>query len=197
MQGYFSVGLGSHKAYREHRQTIEQLTRAINRLRTVQMRYYTASRDVTSSREVDPYHLRYAQGGLYLIAYCHWRKDVLLFAVNRIQALTITKHPYQLPLDFDIDEYVRDALMIMRGKPIEVELYFDRPTAAWVKDRQWHPSQRATLGKDGGLTLTLQVAETRELTGWVLSFGSEVGVLKPASLRESVRDEARKIAQGE
>jgi predicted DNA-binding transcriptional regulator YafY len=35
------------------------------------MRYYSASRDHTSRREVDPYHLWFAAGGLYLIANCH------------------------------------------------------------------------------------------------------------------------------
>ena len=57
MQGYFSVGLGPHKTYREHRKTIEQITRSIEQTRTVQMRYYAASHDTTSRREVDPYRL--------------------------------------------------------------------------------------------------------------------------------------------
>jgi predicted DNA-binding transcriptional regulator YafY len=64
MRGYFSVGLGPHKTYRQHQQTIEELTRAIAQTRTVQMRYYTASRDATNRREVDPYRLRYIDGAL-------------------------------------------------------------------------------------------------------------------------------------
>src|SRR5262245_11576138 len=76
MQGCFSVGLGPHNTYRQHQYTIEQLTRAIAQTRTVQMRYYSASRDTTSRREIDPYRLWYADGALYLIAYCHRRRDV-------------------------------------------------------------------------------------------------------------------------
>lgn len=72
----FSVGLGPHKRYREHRLTIDLLTKAITRARTVQMRYFSASRNAASRREIDPYRLRYVAGGLYLIAYCHWRKGV-------------------------------------------------------------------------------------------------------------------------
>jgi predicted DNA-binding transcriptional regulator YafY len=45
MQSYFSVGLGPHKSYRQHQHTIDQLTRAITQTRTVQIRYYAASRD--------------------------------------------------------------------------------------------------------------------------------------------------------
>lgn len=193
MQGYFAVGLGPHNVYRQHRRTIDQLTRAIAQNRTVQMRYYSASRDKTDRRDVDPYRLWYMAGALYLIAYCHTRRDVRMFAVDRIRSLAITNHPCQLPLGFDIEAYVRDALVVMRGTPIEVALLFDRPTAAWARDRQWHPSQQLHDHKDGRLTMTLRVADSRELVGWILNFGSGVRVLQPASLREKVREEARKI----
>ena len=190
---WFSVGLGPHKNYRHHRETIDILSRAIAHRRTVQMRYFSAGRNVTTRREVDPYRLRYVDGGLYLIAYCHWRKDVRMFAVERIKSLTPTDHPYQMPLHFDADAYVEDALVIMRGKRITVELKFDKRTAAWVKDRVWHPSQQMTPLKDGQLLMTLQVADSRELLGWILSFGSGVQVLKPEHLREAVRQEAKRL----
>ncbi|NOT56089.1 MAG: WYL domain-containing protein [Deltaproteobacteria bacterium] len=193
MQGYLSVGLGPHNLYRQHRQTIDQLTRAITQHRTVQMRYYSASRDKTNRRDVDPYHLWYMAGALYLIAYCHLRRDVRMFTIDRIRSLTITNQPCQIPLTFDLDSYLRDALVVMRGTPLAVTLRFDRATAAWVKDRQWHPSQRVVVHKDGSLTMTLQVADTRELVGWILNFGSGVRVLQPDALREKVREEARKI----
>ena len=190
---WFSVGLGPHKNYRNHRDTIDLLSQAIAHRHTVQMRYFSAGRNVTTRREVDPYRLRYVDGGLYLIAYCHWRKDVRMFAVERIKSLTPTDHPYQMPLHFDIDAYVEDALVVMRGERITVELRFDKATAAWVKDRIWHPSQQLTALKGGQLVMTLQVADSRELLGWILSFGSGVQVLKPERLQKAVRDEAKKL----
>lgn len=196
MQDLFSVRLGPHKAYRQHRETIDRLTRAIAETRTVQMRYYSASRNATTRREVDPYRLWYAAGALYLIAYCHRRRDVRMFAVDRIRSLTITDHPCQMPLGFDVEAYVRDALVVMRGEPIAVELLFDQATAAWAKDRLWHPSQRLTPLRGGRLRMTLQVADTRELVGWVLSFGRGVRVISPPALRDNVQEEARKILRG-
>lgn len=194
MHSSFSVGLGPHKTYRQHRDTIDQLTHAIAQTRTVQMRYYSASRDTTSRREVDPYRLWYTDGALYLIGHCHLRRDVRMFAVDRVRSLTITNHPCQMPLGFDLEAYVQDVLVVMRGKPVEVELLFDRSTTAWAQDRQWHPSQLVSL-KDGRLKMTLRVADTRELVGWVLHFGSGVQVIQPKSLREKVREETRKIFQ--
>jgi predicted DNA-binding transcriptional regulator YafY len=195
LQGWFSAAMGPHKHYREHKEKIDQLARAITRHHTVEMRYYTASRDKTTRRKVDPYHLWFAAGALYLIAYCHLRRHVRMFAVDRIRSLVVTNHPCQLPLGFDVEAYVRDALSVMRGRQIEVELRFDRKTSAWAKDRIWHPSQKATMGKDGCLTLLLRVADTPELIGWILSFGAGVRVVRPEPLRRQVLATAAEIAR--
>ncbi|NWG12794.1 MAG: WYL domain-containing protein [Acidobacteria bacterium] len=195
LRDWFAVGLGPHKRYAEHRETLEQLARAIARSRTVEMRYYTAHRNSTTRRKVDPYRLWYAGGALYLIGYCHMRRDVRMFAVDRIRSLTITNHPCQLPLGFDLDAYVRDALVVMLGEQAEVELRFDRKTTAWARDRIWHPSQQAVVGKDGCLTLRLRVADTPELTGWILSFGPGVRVVGPESIRRKVLSAAAAILE--
>ena len=196
MRDLLSVRVGPYKTYRAHRQTIDSLGRAIAEHRTIQMRYFTATRGTTSRREVDPYHLWYAAGGLYLIAYDHRREAVRTFAVERIRALSVTDHAYQLPLGFSIEDYVRDALVVMRGRQTKVELILDRPTAAWARDRIWHESQELMVLPGGRLRLRLQVADTRELVGWVLSFGSGAQVIRPPLLREKVGAEARRIAQG-
>jgi predicted DNA-binding transcriptional regulator YafY len=198
LDGTFSVGLGPHKRYRQHRDIIDRLTKSIADKITIQVRYDSASRGRITRREVDPYRLWYATGGLYLIGYCHLRREPRMFAVERIKSVTPTDHPYQIPLHFDLDAFVQDALTVMRGPRIQVELEFDRATAAWVKDRVWHDTQASKRVKSGGLRMTLSVADTRELVGWVLSFGSGVKVLRPESLAAKVAEEARRVvAQSE
>ena len=117
-----------------------------------------------------------------------------MFAVERIRSISLTEHPYQMPLGFNIDEYVQDALGIMRsGRRIEVELLFSKPAASWVGDKTWHPSQEAKLLKNGSLRMILKVADNDELVCWILSFGSQVRVNKPDVLKQKVREEAKKI----
>ena len=76
-----------------------------------------------------------------------------------------------------------------------VELEFDKPTAAWVKDRVWHPSQQLKRLPRGRMQMILSVADSREVVGWVLSFGSGVKVVQPDSLRMAIAEEARRILQ--
>jgi len=193
LDNLFSIGLGPHKNYQQYTKTVNLITQAVDKNRTGQIRYFSASRNSTSRREVDPYRLWYAAGGLYLIAYCNLRRDVRMFAVERIRSITLTDHPYQMPLGFDVEEYVRDALMVMRGRRIDVELLFSKSAAAWVKDKLWHTSQEMLLMKDGRLRVELKVADTDELTGWILGFGSQIRVIRPEMLRQKVKEEAKKI----
>jgi predicted DNA-binding transcriptional regulator YafY len=75
-----------------------------------------------------------------------------------------------------------------------VELLFSKKVAAWIKDKLWHSSQETFPMKDGRLRIALKVADTEELVGWILSFGSQVRVVRPESLLMRVKDEAKKIA---
>jgi predicted DNA-binding transcriptional regulator YafY len=84
--------------------------------------------------------------------------------------------------------------MIMRGRRIEVELLFSKKVAAWVKDKLWHASQETFVMKDGRLRMGLKVADTDELVGSILSFASQVNVIRPENLNAKVRDEARRIS---
>lgn len=195
MRAWLSVRLGPYKPYRKHRHTIDRLSRATAERRTVQLRYFTASRQATTRREVDPYHLHYVGGALYLYGYDHLRRAVRTFAVERIRSLSVTDHAYQLPLGFDIEDYLGDALVVMQGRPVGIELVFDKPTAAWVRDRLWHPSQRMEPAGAGRLRMTLRVADTRELLGWILSFGRGVRVVRPTALRDRVRAEGLAVSR--
>ncbi|MBS0183464.1 MAG: transcriptional regulator [Nitrospira sp.] len=194
LEGTFSIGLGPHKRYKHHREIVERVAQAIADKRRIQMRYDSAARGRVTRREVDPYRLWYATGGLYLIGYCHLRKEPRMFAVERIKSVTPTESPYQIPLHFDFEAFVEDSLTVMRGPRITVELEFDKATAVWAKDRVWHPSQQLTMMKDGTMRLTLIVADSRELVGWILSFGRGVRVEKPDHVRAAVIEEAHRIS---
>ena len=40
----------------------------------------------------------------------------------------LTDHPYRMPLNFDLEAYVRDALVSCAGGAARVELLFDKAT---------------------------------------------------------------------
>jgi predicted DNA-binding transcriptional regulator YafY len=69
---------------------------------------------------------------------------------------------------------------------VEVAIRFAPRQARWIRERRWHPSARVQDAIDGGCVLRMRVAGLGEVKRWVLQFGAEAEVLKPASLRREV-----------
>ncbi|MBH0189930.1 MAG: WYL domain-containing protein [Nitrospira sp.] len=117
-----------------------------------------------------------------------------LVILNKCEASRhgFTLFPYQITLHFDYDAFVEDSLAVMRGPRISLELEFDKATAAWVKDHIWHPSQQCKQLPRGRMRMTHAVADSCELIGWILSFGSRVRVIRQDSLQITVKQEAAK-----
>jgi hypothetical protein len=56
----------------------------------------------------------------------------------------------------------------------------------FVREREWHPSQRLRDRRDGGVSMELNVCRDAALRSWILSFGPTARVLAPASLVEEI-----------
>ena len=176
----------------EHLPAIQQ---AIVDRRRLRVRYYSMSRDDETVRDLDPYHVTYHAGGLYLVAHCHLRKAPRIFAVERIRHLELLRARFEIPSGFDAHEYLQGALGILRGDIVTVRVAFVPAVARYIKERLWHPTQRFRDLGDGRLEMTLRVADTLEVRRWLLGYGVQAEVLEPATLREAIRAEAVAVAQ--
>ncbi len=179
------LGAGEH---------LEEIHRALAARRTLRLRYYSLSRDAETDRRVDPYHVTLFSGGLYLVGYCHLRREVRIFAVERIRAVSALEETFAMPADFDAQAYLRGAWGIVRGDLITVRAVFARAVAPHIRGRLWHASQELRELPGGRLEMRLTVADTLEVRRWLLGFGAGVEVLAPAALREAIRREAEAVA---
>jgi predicted DNA-binding transcriptional regulator YafY len=170
-----------------------RVARAVREGRRLELVYWTASRDAVGRRVVDPYHLASIAGDWYLVAYCHLREEVRMFAPGRIRSARETGERFERPAGFRIEDYLDGSFRAVRGdgRPRRVRLLFAASAARYVGERQWHPSQRLRFRKDGRLELTLRLGDLEEVTRWVLGYGAACEVLEPPELRERVRAELR------
>jgi predicted DNA-binding transcriptional regulator YafY len=173
-----------------------RVARAVKEGRQLELVYWSASRDEVCRRVVDPYHLAGVGGEWYLVAYCHLREEVRMFAPGRIRSVRETGRRFERPADFRIDAYLDSSFRAMRseGEPQRVRLLFSPEAARYVREKVWHPSQRRRERKDGALELSLKVSHLLEVKQWVLSYGGACEVLEPEELREQVREELRRAS---
>src|SRR5579875_551265 len=175
-----------------------KVARAVQQSRQLELVYWSASHNETCRRVVDPYHLTSVSGDWYLIAYCHLREEVRMFVPARIQSVRETGKYFERPADFRIEEYLDGSFRALRGdgRPRRVRLRFNAVAARWVREKQWHPSQRLRSCKDGSLEVCFRLTHLDEVKRWVLSYGSACEVLEPAELRQQVVEELQRTLAG-
>ncbi|TAF32243.1 MAG: YafY family transcriptional regulator [Oscillatoriales cyanobacterium] len=169
-----------------------QLLEACRTSHQVRMCYFTASRNATSERVLDPYLLHIYRGtNPYVIGFCQQRQAIRWFRVDRIQSLEILKTKFMRDRTFNAQEHLDRIFQaeVGEGKPVEVVIWFDRPTAPYIWERRWHSTQEIEQHPDGAVTLRMTVGGLNEIKRWVLGYGKGARVKSPPELVQLVRDE--------
>jgi predicted DNA-binding transcriptional regulator YafY len=170
---------------------LRRIRRAIIERRTLQFLYHTRfSADGTSRhnrREADPYGLLNYAGAWYLVAYCHLRKALRNFRLERINELEILETSFSRPAGFQLENPQPDH---QRG--LIIRALFDPEIADWVREaRTFFVEEMQETS--GGLLVSLRVRSENEVVNWLLSWGGKVKVLEPPSLQKRLIQEAEKI----
>lgn len=169
------------------------IEKCISEKKSIEVDYYTLSRDETKRRVLDPYHLIYKNGAWYLIAYCHWRKDVKIFRVDRIKSVNETGASFIIKKNFSLKDYLRNSWQITRGEEVNVVVRFFPPASRMVREMEWLPTQKIMEEEDGAIIFSARVSGLIEIKRWILGYGSQAEVLEPQSLREEIVSESEKI----
>jgi predicted DNA-binding transcriptional regulator YafY len=195
VQQTLHVGIKSFKDYARFRGIIDRVTDAAVKKRSIEIVYYTMSRKKESRRRVDPYRVWFFNGTFYLIGHCHARDEVRIFALDRIKMLRETKDIFEIPEDFNLEDFLRPSLGVYRGEPVAVKIWFSPDVAGYIREKTWHETQKITPQDDGSIVFEAEVAGTDEIRFWVMSWGAHAEVMEPESLREKIRAEAEMMAK--
>ncbi len=159
--------------------------------------YWTASTKTQTTRVIDPLHLANIDGQWYLVAYCHLRQAIRMFAPWRIESSRPTGETFDVPDDFSATEHLASAFRLMADEPGHVHrviLRFSGRIAHYIAERTWHPSQQIERRPSDELILTMELSSLVEVERWILSWGVDVDVIAPVTLRNQLARTARAIA---
>lgn len=173
-------------------ETFEALARAAVGRRRVEMVYWTAGRNATTSRGFDPYALMLRDEGWYAVGRCHHRDEVLVFALQRVRSVRETGGTFDRPADFLVADYMGGSFGTVRGDGhYRVALRFTPEFAGRVAEKVWHPSQVIEWTEGGGLIVRFVVNDLREIVRFAMYWGDQCQATEPAELREAIFRECR------
>jgi len=174
-------------------QIFSALVRAIEQHKVLEIHYYKMFDDTFVTRIVEPYQLFSTSRDWLLIA----RSDGIFkhFLLQNIKEIKETKELFRRSRDFDPAEFHRLSFEYWTGEEAyPVQLKFSKKVAHTIKNGIWGEDQEISRGPDGSVILKIRVNSLQQLGIWILSWGGDVTVLKPASLRQELVRKAKAFA---
>ncbi len=182
-----------HTRYGQLRSIIDKVSEAAVHKKYILIDYYAMSRKKKTRRKVAPYKIWFFDGTFYLIGHCGLREDIRIFAVDRIQNFEPTDETFEMPEDFNIDDFMKSSFGVFQGEPVKVKIRFAADIADLIREKIWHETQRIEAQTDGSIVFEAEVAGIDEIKFWILKWGAQATVLEPESLRTAICAEAEAL----
>ncbi len=179
-----------YKQYGQLRSIIEKVSEAVIQKKYLEIDYYTMSRKKKTRRKVAPYKIWFFDGTFYLIGNCGLREDIRIFAMDRIKNFELTNETFEMPEDFNVDDFMKSSFGVFHGEPVRVRVWFAADIAEYIREKIWHETQIIEPQTDGSIIFEAEVAGIAEIKFWILKWGAKARVIEPESLRDAIRSEA-------
>ncbi|CAN5758530.1 YafY family protein [soil metagenome] len=177
-----STARGVHTAS----ERVLEMAESIHQRRRVRLRYATSD-GTESTRDVDPYGL-VRIGNWYVAGYCHLRRDLRTFRLDRVRSFAPSETTFEAPAAFDALAMVAGSLAQAPASGsivCRVQLGTDLETAS-----RHVPPALVLLEPDGdGVLLTVRAYpdELERIALHLLGMPWSVAILAPPELRDALR----------
>lgn len=159
---------------------LEDLRRAIRSRLRIFIRYGGAGKGGSTHRSVDPYALAFRWGWWYLVGFCHLRRDLRLFRVDRIRELKVLDETFRPPDDFDARVYLEHTFD--SSPQIVVRLRFHPEYAFLAEENRLTWDQMAGFA-DGSIEVSFKVPDAYWGASMALGFGPAAVVVDPPEVQ--------------
>jgi proteasome accessory factor C len=160
---------------------------AVERRRALRLTYYTATRDETTVRVVDPMRVIVVGGRAYLEAWCRRAEAVRRFRVDRVDGLVALDEPAAPPPQAQLTD-VRDGIF-QPGHDLPLVTLRVGRSQRWVTE--YYPCEEVREASPDAWLVSLRVTDLAWARRFVLGLGPDVAVISPAELAREVVGQAR------
>jgi proteasome accessory factor C len=164
---------------------LDGIRAAVERGHALHLTYYTAARDETTDRVVDPLRVLMVGGKAYLEAWCRRAEATRMFRVDRIDAFTELDEPAVPPAHLDLHDVSDGVFHPTPDLPL-VTLRVGR-SSRWITE--YYPCEE--VRRDGAEWLvTMRVTDLGWAQRLLIGLGPDVTVVAPGELVERIRAQA-------
>ncbi|HXG68113.1 MAG TPA: WYL domain-containing protein [Blastocatellia bacterium] len=172
-------------------EVLSKLAAAAVRRRTLRIDYYSQHRSAHTTRDVDVLLVHNHLGEWYAVCHDHLSGEERDFHAGRISRIEETGRSFHVPADWQPENYLKRGFGMFRGgKEATVAVEFDAYQARYARERTYHATERRRELSDGRLVIEFDTTENAlvQVARWVMQFGEHAEALRPAALREIIRE---------
>ncbi|WP_327028280.1 YafY family transcriptional regulator [Micromonospora sp. NBC_01740] len=162
---------------------VAELRTAVESGRALRITYYTAARDETTDRVVDPLRMLMVGGRAYVEAWCRRAEAVRLFRADRIDAVAELEERAVVPPQARPHDLTEGVFRPSPDLPL-ITLRIGRGER-WLTE--YYPCERVEAGGGDQWLVSLRVTDLGWARRFVLGLGPDVAVVAPVELAEQVR----------
>jgi predicted DNA-binding transcriptional regulator YafY len=171
-------------------QVLGLLCAATQERRRVRMTYQS-QREERSEREFDPYGLVYRAGRWYIVGWCHLRRGLRSFRLDRVVSASSSAVAFERPADFDALAWLKQSIAtIPRAHAVEVLLDTDLATA----QKCLVPYVGVLECVDGGVLLRAQADNLDWIARELARLPFDFRLVAPQALRGAVERVSKRLA---
>jgi predicted DNA-binding transcriptional regulator YafY len=172
----------------------ESLLRAATAIRMCQqVRFdYRSRTGAGTSRRIDPYGVLHTDGRWYLIGYCHERRDMRTFRLDRVSALEVCEETFVPPADFNAQEWLRERMHLMQSE-YQIDVWIEMPFAC--AEQTFGPWRVAIEAEGDGTRLRCRRDRLDHFAAMLLSTGHRIVVRGPEELKGTFEELGRRAMQ--
>jgi proteasome accessory factor C len=169
-------------------QTLDAVRSAAADHERIDIEYWAASTDETTSRSVDPEEVFAAIGKWYVVAWDHRSGEERMFRVDRIKSVSPTGERFE-PRGL---VGAGRPLYSRSDKDIAVRLFL-RPAARWVAE--YYETESVIERADGTLEVVIPTTQLAWVARLIIRLGGQVTVVEPPELVEEIDRVARRTLE--
>jgi predicted DNA-binding transcriptional regulator YafY len=150
----------------------------------------------TTPFDFDPYSQITYKNGLYFMGKVHHSKTVEALPLEGFKEAEWqrgVRFPYPSVAEHDPATIFRMRWGIRGGERTDLLIAFTKKVSEYIERRMWHPTQETERVSDDWHLLRMSMDGTIEAFSWILSFGKQMIVIEPASLREAIIAELKEM----
>ncbi|MGK5685319.1 helix-turn-helix transcriptional regulator [Actinoplanes sp. URMC 104] len=167
-------------------QRVERVRAAVESGHALRMTYYTAARDETTERVVDPMRVLVFGGKAYLEAWCRRAEGTRLFRIDRIDDFTELAEPSRPPADAVPHDLSRGVFQ--PGPELQLVTLRVGRGSRWITE--YYPVEEVRRSGGDEWVVTMRVTDLGWAQRLLLGLGPDVTVLGPPELLTRIREQA-------